>query len=200
MRRKQTFLEDVNSIKEFKEKLHDPFVNEQLMKSMIYEGNLEVAFSEMNNLDEEKEKRFIDFMHYVDKTLYNYSGNDKDAKRKLRIILSSAIYLGRLYDKIKNYTFRQFLLLCCYSSMFSCEQFEYFESVLDQNILDCIIAKDSSFYIQSDLLEIPFMDIEDYEENKEYIIRHINTSTVRELYDEIFNMICLAFEKGDIVL
>lgn len=200
MRRKQTFLEDVNSIKEFKEKLHDPFVNEQLMKSMIYEGNLEVAFSEMNNLDAEKEKKFIDFMHYVDKTLYNYSGNDKDAKRKLRIILSSAIYLGRLYDKIKNYTFRQFLLLCCYSSMFSCEQFEYFESVLDQNILDCIIAKDSSFYIQSDLLEIPFMDIEDYEENKEYIIRHINTSTVRELYDEIFNMICLAFEKGDIVL
>ena len=200
MRRKQTFLEDVNSIKEFKEKLHDPFVNEQLMKSMIYEGNLEVAFSEMNNLDAEKEKKFIDFMHYVDKTLYNYSGNDKDAKRKLRIILSSAIYLGRLYDKIKNYTFRQFLLLCCYSSMFSCEQFEYFESVLDQNILDCIIAKDSSFYIQSDLLEIPFMDIEDYEENKEYIISHINTSTVRELYDEIFNMICLAFEKGDIVL
>lgn len=200
MRRKQTFLEDVNSIKEFKEKLHDPFVNEQLMKSMIYEGNLEVAFSEMNNLDAEKEKKFIDFIHYVDKTLYNYSGNDKDAKRKLRIILSSAIYLGRLYDKIKNYTFRQFLLLCCYSSMFSCEQFEYFESVLDQNILDCIIAKDSSFYIQSDLLEIPFMDIEDYEENKEYIIRHINTSTVRELYDEIFNMICLAFEKGDIVL
>lgn len=200
MRRKQTFLEDVNSIKEFKEKLHDPFVNEQLLKSMIYEGNLEVAFSEMNNLDAEKEKKFIDFMHYVDKTLYNYSGNDKDAKRKLRIILSSAIYLGRLYDKIKNYTFRQFLLLCCYSSMFSCEQFEYFESVLDQNILDCIIAKDSSFYIQSDLLEIPFMDIEDYEENKEYIIRHINTSTVRELYDEIFNMICLAFEKGDIVL
>ena len=200
MRRKQTFLEDANSIKEFKEKLHDPFVNEQLMKSMIYEGNLEVAFSEMNNLDPEKEKKFIDFIHYVDKTLYNYSGNDKDAKRKLRIILSSAIYLGRLYDKIKNYTFRQFLLLCCYSSMFSCEQFEYFESVLDQNILDCIIAKDSSFYIQSDLLEIPFMDIEDYEENKEYIIRHINTSTVRELYDEIFNMICLAFEKGDIVL
>ena len=200
MRRKQTFLEDVNSIKEFKEKLHDPFVNEQLMKCMIYEGNLEVAFSEMNNLDAEKEKKFIDFMHYVDKTLYNYSGNDKDAKRKLRIILSSAIYLGRLYDKIKNYNFRQFLLLCCYSSMFSCEQFEYFESVLDQNILDCIIAKDSSFYIQSDLLEIPFMDIEDYEENKEYIIRHINTSTVRELYDEIFNMICLAFEKGDIVL
>lgn len=200
MRRKQTFLEDVNNIKEFKEKLHDPFVNEQLMKSMIYEGNLEVAFSEMNNLDAEKEKRFIDFMHYVDKTLYNYSGNDKDAKRKLRIILSSAIYLGRLYDKIKNYTFRQFLLLCCYSSMFSCEQFEYFESVLDQNILDCIIAKDSSFYIQSDLLEIPFMDIEDYEENKEYIIRHINTSTIKELYDEIFNMICLAFEKGEIVL
>lgn len=200
MRKKQTFLEDVNSVKEFKEKLHDPFVNEQLMKSMIYEGNLEVAFSEMNNLDAEKEKKFIDFMHYVDKTLYNYSGNDKDAKRKLRIILSSAIYLGRLYDKIKNYTFRQFLLLCCYSSMFSCEQFEYFESVLDQNILDCIIAKDSSFYIQSDLLEIPFMDIEDYEENKEYIIRHINTSTVKELYDEIFNMICLAFEKGEIVL
>ena len=187
-------------VKEFKLKLHDDFVNEQLMKSMIYEGNLEVAFSEMNNLDAEKEKRFIDFMHYVDKTLYNYSGNDKDAKRKLRIILSSAIYLGRLYDKIKNYTFRQFLLLCCYSSMFSCEQFEYFESVLDQNILDCIIAKDSSFYIQSDLLEIPFMDIEDYEENKEYIIRHINTSTVKELYDEIFNMICLAFEKGEIVL
>lgn len=200
MRKKQTFLEDVNSIKEFKEKLHDPFVNEQLMKSMIYEGNLEVAFSEMNNLDEEKEKRFIDFMHYVDKTLHNYSGNDKDAKRKLRIILSSAIYLGRLYDKIKNYTFRQFLLLCCYSSMFSCEQFEYFESVLDQNVLDCIIAKDSSFYIQSDLLEIPFMDIEDYEENKEYIIRHINTSSVKELYDEIFDMICLAFEKGEIVL
>ena len=200
MRKKQTFLEDVNSIKEFKEKLHDPFVNEQLMKSMIYEGNLEVAFSEMNNLDEEKEKRFISFMHYVDKTLYNYSGNDKDAKRKLRIILSSAIYLGRLYDKIKNYTFRQFLLLCCYSSMFSCEEFEYFESVLDQNILDCIIAKDSSFYIQSDLLEIPFMDIEDYEENKEYIIRHINTSSVKELYDEIFDMICLAFEKGEIVL
>lgn len=200
MRKKQTFLEDVNSIEEFKLKLHDDFVNEQLMKSMIYEGNLEVAFSEMNNLDAEKEKKFIDFMHYVDKTLYNYSGNDKDAKRKLRIILSSAIYLGRLYDKIKNYTFRQFLLLCCYSSMFSCEQFEYFESVLDQNILDCIIAKDSSFYIQSDLLEIPFMDIEDYEENKEYIIRHINTSTVKELYDEIFNMICLAFEKGEIVL
>lgn len=200
MRRKQTFLEDVNSIEEFKLKLHDDFVNEQLMKSMIYEGNLEVAFSEMNNLDKEKEKKFIDFMHYVDKTLYNYSGNDKDAKRKLRIILSSAIYLGRLYDKIKNYTFRQFLLLCCYSSMFSCEQFEYFESVLDQNILDCIIAKDSSFYIQSDLLEIPFMDIEDYEENKEYIIRHINTSTVKELYDEIFNMICMAFEKGEIVL
>ena len=200
MRKKQTFLEDVNSIEEFKLKLHDDFVNEQLMKSMIYEGNLEVAFSEMNNLDAEKEKRFIDFMHYVDKTLYNYSGNDKDAKRKLRIILSSAIYLGRLYDKIKNYTFRQFLLLCCYSSMFSCEQFEYFESVLDQNILDCIIAKDSSFYIQSDLLEIPFMDIEDYEENKEYIIRQINTSTVKELYDEIFNMICLAFEKGEIVL
>ena len=200
MAKKQTFLEDVNSIKEFKEKLHDPFVNEQLIKCMIYEGNLEVAFSEMNNLDKEKEKKFIDFMHYVDKTLYNYSGNDKDAKRKLRIILSSAIYLGRLYDKIKNYTFRQFLLLCCYSSMFSCEQFEYFESVLDQNILDCIIAKDSSFYIQSDLLEIPFMDIEDYEENKEYIIRHINTSTVKELYDEIFNMICMAFEKGEIVL
>ena len=200
MRRKQTFLEDVSSIEEFKLKLHDDFVNEQLMKSMIYEGNLEVAFSEMNNLDKEKEKKFIDFMHYVDKTLYNYSGNDKDAKRKLRIILSSAIYLGRLYDKIKNYTFRQFLLLCCYSSMFSCEQFEYFESVLDQNILDCIIAKDSSFYIQSDLLEIPFMDIEDYEENKEYIIRHINTSTVKELYDEIFNMICMAFEKGEIVL
>ena len=200
MRRKQTFLEDVNSIEEFKLKLHDDFVNEQLMKSMIYEGNLEVAFSEMNNLDKEKEKKFIDFMHYVDKTLYNHSGNDKDAKRKLRIILSSAIYLGRLYDKIKNYTFRQFLLLCCYSSMFSCEQFEYFESVLDQNILDCIIAKDSSFYIQSDLLEIPFMDIEDYEENKEYIIRHINTSTVKELYDEIFNMICMAFEKGEIVL
>ncbi len=200
MRKKQTFLEDVNSIEEFKLKLHDDFVNEQLMKSMIYEGNLEVAFSEMNNLDKEKEKKFIDFMHYVDKTLYNYSGNDKDAKRKLRIILSSAIYLGRLYDKIKNYTFRQFLLLCCYSSMFSCEQFEYFESVLDQNILDCIIAKDSSFYIQSDLLEIPFMDIEDYEENKEYIIRHINTSTVKELYDEIFNMICMAFEKGEIVL
>ena len=200
MRRKQTFLEYVNSIEEFKERLHDPFVNEQLLKSMIYEGNLEVAFSEMNNLDAEKEKKFIDFMHYVDKTLYNYSGNDKDAKRKLRIILSSAIYLGRLYDKIKNYTFRQFLLLCCYSSMFSCEQFEYFESVLDQNILDCIIAKDSSFYIQSDLLEIPFMDIEDYEENKEYIIRHINTSTVKELYDEIFDMICLAFEKGEIVL
>lgn len=200
MRRKQTFLEDVNSIEEFKLKLHDPFVNEQLMKSMIYEGNLEVAFSEMNSLDEEKEKRFIDFIHYVDKTLYNYSGNDKDGKRKLRIILSSAIYLGRLYDKIKNYTFRQFLLLCCYSSMFSCEQFEYFESVLDQNVLDCIIAKDSSFYIQSDLLEIPFMDIEDYEENKEYIIRHITTSTVKELYDEIFNMICLAFEKGEIML
>ena len=157
MRRKQTFLEDVNSIEEFKLKLHDDFVNEQLMKSMIYEGNLEVAFSEMNNLDKEKEKRFIEFMHYVDKTLYNHSGNDKDAKIKLRIILSSAIYLGRLYDKIKNYTFRQFLLLCCYSSMFSCEQFEYFESVLDQNVLDCIIAKDSSFYIQSDLLEIPFM-------------------------------------------
>ena len=77
MRKKQTFLEDVNSIKEFKEKLHDPFVNEQLMKSMIYEGNLEVAFSEMNNLDKEKEKRFIDFMHYVDKTLHNYSGRDK---------------------------------------------------------------------------------------------------------------------------
>jgi hypothetical protein len=200
MRRKQTFLEDVSSIEEFKLKLHDDFVNEQLMKSMIYEGNLEVAFSEMNNLDKEKEKRFIEFMHYVDRTLFNYSGKDKDAKRKLRIILSSTIYLGRLYDKIKNYTFRQFLLLCCYSSMFSCEQFEYFESVLDQNILDCIIAKDSSFYIQSDLLEIPFMDIEDYEENKEYIIRHINTSTVKELYDEIFNMICMAFEKGEIVL
>ena len=57
MRRKQTFLEDVNSIEEFKLKLHDDFVNEQLMKSMIYEGNLEVAFSEMNNLDKEKEKR-----------------------------------------------------------------------------------------------------------------------------------------------
>lgn len=200
MRKKQTFLEDVNSIEEFKLKLHDDFVNEQLMKSMIYEGNLEVAFSEMNNLDKEKEDRFIEFMHYVDKTLYNYSGKDKDAKRKLRIIFASAIYLGRLYDKIKNYTFRQFLLLCCYSSMFSCEQFEYFESVLDQNVLDCIIAKDSSFYVQSDLLEIPFMDIEDYEENKEYIIRHINTSTVQELYDEIFKMICLAFEKGDILI
>ena len=80
MRRKQTFLEDVNSIEEFKLKLHDDFVNEQLMKSMIYEGNLEVAFSEMNNLDKEKEKRFIEFMHYVDKTLVNYSGSDKDAK------------------------------------------------------------------------------------------------------------------------
>ena len=85
MRRKQTFLEDVNSIEEFKLKLHDDFVNEQLMKSMIYEGNLEVAFSEMNNLDKEKEKRFIDFMHYVDKTLHNYSGRDKDAKRSKRI-------------------------------------------------------------------------------------------------------------------
>ena len=200
MAKKQTFLEDVNSIEEFKIKLHDDFVNEQLMKSMIYEGNLEVAFSEMNNLDKEKEKRFIEFMHYVDRTLFNYSGKDKDAKRKLRIILSSAIYLGRLYDKIKNYNLRQFLLLCCYSSMFSCEQFEYFESVLDQNILNCIIEKDSSFYVQSDLLEIPFMDIEDYEENKEYIIRHINTSTVQELYDEIFKMICLAFEKGDILI
>lgn len=200
MRIKQTFLEDVNSIEEFKEKLHDPFVNEQLMKSMIYEGNLEVAFSEMNNLDKEKEKKFIDFMHYVDKTLYNYSGNDKDAKRKLRIILSSAIYLGRLYDKIKDYTLRQFLLLCSYSCVATCEQFEYFESVLDQNILDCIIEKDSSFYIQSDLLEIPFMDMEDYEEDKEYIIRHIKTCTVKELYDEIFAMICMAFEKGEIVL
>ena len=72
MARKQTFLEDVNSIEEFKLKLHDEFVNEQLMKSMIYEGNLEVAFSEMNNLDKEKEKRFIEFVHYVDRTLHNY--------------------------------------------------------------------------------------------------------------------------------
>ena len=44
------------------------------------------------------------------------------------------------------------------------------------------------------------MDIEDYEENKDYIIRHINTSSVKELYDEIFDMICLAFEKGEILL
>jgi hypothetical protein len=44
------------------------------------------------------------------------------------------------------------------------------------------------------------MDIEDYEEDKEYIIRHIKNSTVKELYDEIFNMFCLAFEKGEIVL
>ena len=179
MAKKQTFLEDVNSIEEFKEKLHDPFVNDQLIKCMIYEGNLEVAFSEMNNLDKEKEKRFIEFMHYVDRTLVNYSGNDKDAKRKLRIILSSAIYFGRLYDKIKNYNLRQFLLLCSYSCVASCEQFEYFESVLDQNILNCIIEKDSSFYIQSDLLEIPFMDIYEYEEDKEFTIRHIKTSTVK---------------------
>ena len=200
MAKKQTFLEDVNSIEEFKAKLHDPFVNEQLVQCMIYEGNLEVAFSEMNNLDKEKEKRFIEFMHYVDRTLVNYSGKDKDAKRKLRIILSSAIYFGRLYDKIKNYNLRQFLLLCSYSCVASCEQFEYFESVLDQNILNCIIEKDSSFYIQSDLLEIPFMDIYEYEEDKEFTIRHIKTSTVKELYDEIFNMIRLAFERGEIVL
>ena len=200
MAKKQTFLEDVNSIEEFKAKLHDPFVNEQLVQCMIYEGNLEVAFSEMNNLDKEKEKRFIEFMHYVDRTLVNYSGRDKDAKRKLRIILSSAIYFGRLYDKIKNYNFRQFLLLCSYSCVASCEQFEYFESVLDQNILNCVIEKDSSFYIQSDLLEIPFMDIYEYEEDKEFTIRHIKTSTVKELYDEIFNMIRLAFERGEIVL
>ena len=200
MAKKQTFLEDVNSIEEFKAKLHDPFVNEQLVQCMIYEGNLEVAFSEMNNLDKEKEKRFIEFMHYVDRTLVNYSGRDKDAKRKLRIILSSAIYFGRLYDKIKNYNLRQFLLLCSYSCVASCEQFEYFESVLDQNILNCIIEKDSSFYIQSDLLEIPFMDIYEYEEDKEFTIRHIKTSTVKELYDEIFNMIRLAFERGEIVL
>ena len=59
MAKKQTFLEDVNSIEEFKAKLHDPFVNEQLVQCMIYEGNLEVAFSEMNNLDKEKESTTI---------------------------------------------------------------------------------------------------------------------------------------------
>ena len=73
-------------------------------------------FQGLSGLDEEKQKPFMQFVHYVDRE-YSPYGSNRFLRHKMSIILSAATYYCSFYDRILNYTNGELSLLAKYYSI-----------------------------------------------------------------------------------
>lgn len=112
---------------------------------------LQPHFQSLSCLDEEKQKSFMQFVHYVDRK-YSPYGSNHFLRHKISIILSAATYYCSFYDRILNYTNGELSLLAKYSFVEPIENYSEMLVRFPQNILSLIDGKTSDIFLKDDLL------------------------------------------------
>lgn len=118
--------------------------------------NLETAFLQHHyqslvQMDEYKQEKFLDFVHYVDEKFSPY-GSKGFFRQKLFTILAAATYYHEFYDQIANYTDGELSILAKYSFMDSIESYPEILKRIPQDVLSIIESKVSEFHKRDDLI------------------------------------------------
>ena len=127
-------------------------------------------FQGLSGLDEEKQKPFMQFVHYVDRE-YSPYGSNRFLRHKMSIILSAATYYCSFYDRILNYTNGELSLLAKYSSIEPIDSYSEMLVRFPQNVLSLINSKTSDILSKDDVLfwydyYLSSEDVREYLENK----------------------------------
>lgn len=197
MPKQKYIFESINSIKDLKKQLLLEENFYYIDTSTINPNTIETSLINLNNLNQEQEKNFINFIHYADKIM-NYNGQANGNRfQKIPTILSSIIYFANFYDKISNYDYEQIALLAKYSAL---EEYSFYEesfTIYTPTILNAITMQKTDFMNKCVICEM-VMKLFEENKNEQEIIHYINNTDPKVIAQELYKYLKQELEKGGI--
>ena len=119
---------NVNSIDIFLDRVKNNNENmNYLINNYFNNDTIELAIKSLNNIkNTNKEKEFIDYMHYVDKRL-NFAGQASENRRhKIPTMFAGAIYIDKYQKEFNIYTAQQKMVISKFSAI---EYLDFYKNI-----------------------------------------------------------------------
>ncbi len=171
-------------------------LNESINTTYLNEETYPLALYSLKNLSKSPEKRFISFLHYLDKH-FNYARQtQKNKYHKIPIALSAAIYLYNSYDQIKDYKNQELFLLAKYSIFEELSFYELAPKLIPQELLNLIISKSPNYFVQEEILYLVNQKLLN-QTNLSAIMNYLTITPTTDLLKEAVNYDKQSIEECD---
>lgn len=199
-RKEKEAFKNVSSIDEFLDRVKNNSENlNYLTNNYFNDDTIEQSIKCLNNIkDTNKEKAFLDYMHFVDKRL-NFAGQANENRRhKIPTIFAGAIYIDKYEKEFNIYTAPEKMIIAKFSAIEFLDFYENINNIFTKNIMDTIINKNKDWAFQDDFMQIAYKykDVKAEDE----IINYLNEKTDSELIRESFEDYQKAIEKAGLYL
>lgn len=108
-------------------------------------------YQSLIEMKEEKQEKFLGFVHHVDKA-YSPHGDRGYLHQKLLTVLAGALYYEHFYDLVSDYNDEEFLVLAKYSFLDPDYEFSYLIERFPRSILSLISTKAHNVFESDDLI------------------------------------------------
>ena len=175
---------NVNSIDIFLDRVKNNNENmNYLINNYFNNDTIELAIKSLNNIkNTNKEKEFIDYMHYVDKRL-NFAGQASENRRhKIPTMFAGAIYIDKYQKEFNIYTAQQKMVISKFSAIEYLDFYKNINKTFSKKIMDTIVNKNKDWAFQDDFMRIAYKyrDKKTEEEIIEYLNEHDEGDLIRE--------------------
>ena len=192
-RKEKEAFKNVFSIEKFLEQIKNSNENMKYLINNYFDDNtIEVAINSLNNLKKSnKEKEFLDYMHFVDKQL-NFAGQANQNKRhKIPTIFAGAIYIDKFPKEFNIYTTPQKMVISKFSSIEDLEFYQNINKKFSRKIMDTIVNKNKDWAYQDDFMQIvlKYIDLKTEEEIINYLNNNNDADLIRECFYDFQNEI-----------
>ena len=175
---------NVNSIDIFLDRVKNNNENmNYLINNYFNNDTIELAIKSLNNIkNTNKEKEFIDYMHYVDKRL-NFAGQASENRRhKIPTMFAGAIYIDKYQKEFNIYTAQQKMVISKFSAIEYLDFYKNINKTFSKKIMDTIVNKNKDWAFQDDFMRIAnkYRDKKTEEEIIEYLNEHDEGDLIRE--------------------
>ena len=183
---------NVNSIDIFLDRVKNNNENmNYLINNYFNNDTIELAIKSLNNIkNTNKEKEFIDYMHYVDKRL-NFAGQASENRRhKIPTMFAGAIYIDKYQKEFNIYTAQQKMVISKFSAIEYLDFYKNINKTFSKKIMDTIVNKNKDWAFQDDFMRIAYKYRNEKKEDE--IIDYLNEHNEGDLIRENF----LDFQKN----
>jgi hypothetical protein len=190
--------ENINSIYDLERYLLSEKIYTKITDSYFNTDNLVPIFGELRNINGNKAKLLLDYMHYIDKKLKNNSATTDNSYHKLPTFLSGIIYITKYFDKIEKYDLDDIMIISHYMSVEDISSYKNSLNIFTKKILSEYKKKEITFTLYDEYNEIVRKLFSEGKTEKE-IIEHIRNTTVNDLMKEALIDFQDTIEKGGFV-
>lgn len=188
-RKEKEAFKNVFSIEDFLDRIKSSNENIKCLTNNYFnDDTIEVAIACLNNIkNNNKEKDFLDYMHFVDKNL-NFPGQASENKRhKIPTIFAGAIYIDKFEKEFNIYTAPQKMIISKFSAIEYLDFYENINNIFSREVMDTIINKNKDWSFQDDFMTIAYKyrNEKSNEEIINYLNEHDDGYLIRENYEDL---------------